>query len=457
MRVIEPFKQFFDGAGDPLVNGWLLFLESGSADTQKDTYFDSSETILNTNPLQLDAEGRCPNVFGTGVYKVILYTNDELLNQPSFQVDVKDPVGGTTGIEDFTDWVANGTYGEGNYVKYEDEFYKSLVPDNENNIPSSSSEFWEQVKFVKVYNPNITYAENDTILEPSSNRFFGLSSGTSLGNTPSESSVDWVPDVRTESITFSVGLGEDFDTINKGLEFLTKSQHQYKQSGLDIVLQLSAGFVMEEQVIVEQIDLSWITISSVDAETTIDPAAITVGTIPAAFMANSYGTLPVISSLFSYGVANSKYGCYCSGRGSVQFTNGAGIKDAGAAGLYLDEFSNGDIGQTIFSGAGTYGAWFRRGSWGNLRGAVLDNALITGLYLQEGAIANANDVSAKNCTSYGIHVLEGSYSNSHGSDFSGAGTFGILVQNTGVVEASSVTGTLSQAANVWTASGWIGQ
>ena len=65
-RVIDPFSQFFDDNGDPLVNGFLKFVESGTNNTDKDTFADINETIANANPVPLTGAGRVHNVFGTG-------------------------------------------------------------------------------------------------------------------------------------------------------------------------------------------------------------------------------------------------------------------------------------------------------------------------------------------------------------------------------------------------------
>ena len=186
MRVIEPFKQFFDGAGDPLVNGWLLFLQSGSVDAEKDTYRDSAESLLNTNPLQLDAEGRCPDVFGSGVYKVILFTNDTLLSAPGSQEGVKDPVGGTSTTTDWGPWDANAVYSENAIVKAEDgEFYESRVSNNQNNNPTTSDQFWVHIAYQQYWNENVTYATGARVVD-TLNGFDYLSlTDNNLNNQPS--------------------------------------------------------------------------------------------------------------------------------------------------------------------------------------------------------------------------------------------------------------------------------
>jgi hypothetical protein len=107
-RVIAAFSQFFDDAGDPLENGWLKFLVSQTNNTDKDTYYDSDLTILNTNPVQLDAAGRCPDIFGTGAYRIVSYENNPVTNQPGTQVQVFDPVQVASEAESTTTGAANG-------------------------------------------------------------------------------------------------------------------------------------------------------------------------------------------------------------------------------------------------------------------------------------------------------------------------------------------------------------
>lgn len=217
-RVIEAFKQFLDGAGDPLANGWLLFLESGTVNTEKDTYIDSSETLLNTNPLQLDAEGRCSNVFGTGTYKVVSYTNDELLNAPSEQLQVFDPVGGAIGVSDFNDWNAGQLYQLADIVKGSDgNFYKSLESDNQNNDPTTQpSQYWEQIDFLYIWNQYQTYSIGDVVTDPTNGVMYRSLVDSNLGNEPNlTEDVSWenwavycsAAEVRTEIDAGLVEIG----------------------------------------------------------------------------------------------------------------------------------------------------------------------------------------------------------------------------------------------------------
>ena len=194
-RVIAAFAQFFDGTGDPLENGWLEFLASGTTSTQKPTYSDSSQTIPNANPLQLDAEGRCPNAYGQGVYKVRLYENNPVTKLPGALIQEFDPVWadqfplGASG--NFAEWVGTTTYNVGNIVTYVGNYYTSLAAANTGNVPSSSSPWWEQVSFIHHWNTNATYELDDVIVYNSA-LYFSLADANQ-GNIPLTSPTWWNP------------------------------------------------------------------------------------------------------------------------------------------------------------------------------------------------------------------------------------------------------------------------
>ena len=129
-RLIDAFEQFFDGAGDPLVNGQIDFFESGSNTTRKKTFADSGETIENPNPVILGGDGRCPNVFGSGTYRAVLRTS------AGGQVLSRDPVGGVTAIPFGADWSSEVIYSETDVVRDDGRYWESLTNNNLNNRPS---------------------------------------------------------------------------------------------------------------------------------------------------------------------------------------------------------------------------------------------------------------------------------------------------------------------------------
>jgi hypothetical protein len=190
-RIIDAFSQFFDGAGDPLVNGKLKFVGSGTNNTDKTTYKDSDLTIPNTNPVLLDGEGRCPNVFGEGVYKIFLYTEDDV------QIQVFDPVGGVLTDGAFGDWDANTSYGSGDIVTGTNgKYYRSITNNNQNNNPVSSPENWEVIKFISEWNTNQTYIIND-VAQGSDGLLYISKTNTNIGNDPTVDTINWFKEGST--------------------------------------------------------------------------------------------------------------------------------------------------------------------------------------------------------------------------------------------------------------------
>ncbi|MGE4487121.1 MAG: hypothetical protein AB7C95_04745, partial [Synergistaceae bacterium] len=92
------------------------------------------------------------------------------------------------------------------------------------------------------------------------------------GNITSITSKNLVTDVEV-----TVGTGGDFPTINAAIEELSRAYSPVYLAGGNVkaTIRLKAGFVMAEQVVVENIDLSWITIIGDDAETVIARDALT--------------------------------------------------------------------------------------------------------------------------------------------------------------------------------------
>lgn len=197
-RVIEAFKQYLDNAGDPLVSGWLRFTVSGTNNTDKDTFADSNEAILNANPIQLSASGHCPNIFGTGSYRVTSFFNDELASAPGQQLQQFDPVGGTSGVGEFDDWNNETIYGLGDLVTGPDgNYYRSLVTPNQSENPTTATDKWEQIQFVRLYNTNITYANKVMVQDSNGVLWVSLQDGN-IAKVPAAEPTWWsqltVPD-----------------------------------------------------------------------------------------------------------------------------------------------------------------------------------------------------------------------------------------------------------------------
>jgi hypothetical protein len=141
--------QYFDDAGNPLVNGKVYFYETGTT-TPKNTYADINYNIANANPVILTAAGRQPNIFFDGVAKAILTKSDDT------QVLVRDPVGDTASTFGNA-WIASKDYNANDVVQGSDgQFYVSLINGNVNNNPVSTTGSWTFLYSVE-WNAGTTY------------------------------------------------------------------------------------------------------------------------------------------------------------------------------------------------------------------------------------------------------------------------------------------------------------
>ena len=204
-----------------------------------------------------------------------------------------------------------------------------------------------------------------------------VDTGTGAGEVPLNSDLDWSAD-----ITVTVGSGGDYATINAALAALVKRKPLYDNSGITATINLLAGFVMAEQVLVRGLDLGWVTITGADAETTITNTALTTDFTTADYGFNSYpafgvskgGVLPRIDQLFRFDVANVggyKHGIMAIGAGSsADVLNGCGVKDAGDRGILADQGSTINAAWADVSGAGNSDIAANRGSTINANNAT---------------------------------------------------------------------------------------
>jgi len=203
-RVITPFEQFFDGEGNPLTEGYLQFTVSGTNATDKDTFADVNETIPNANPLALDAEGRCPNAFGTGSYRVTVFTKE------GEQISQKDPVEGAEPPDSFPAWDAVSVYSVPNVVIGDDlNMYRTLINSNQDNDPLTEDEFWERVEFEQFYNEYRAYDKYDRCIDSVGESYISKVIGNT-GNTPASSPDYWQ---KSQSvITYILSRYTDLET-----------------------------------------------------------------------------------------------------------------------------------------------------------------------------------------------------------------------------------------------------
>lgn len=247
--------------------------------------------------------------------------------------------------------------------------------------------------------------------------------GIDMGNSPisnvksADSSNDAVTALST-NITVNVGVGQTYTTINQALEYLSGFYSMYKKSGVTATINLKAGFVMEEQVLVSGIDLGWITIVGEDAETIITHTALTTafnGNYPA-FGVDKDGTSPVIGQLFRFNVekvGGNKHGLMTLGAGSsANVLSGKG-----------------------FIGAGTIGIFAHSGSTINANNANCSNAGVYGMFAANSSTINADSANCSNAGTDGIYALDGSTINARNANCSNAGACGVIAYHHGIINA----------------------
>ena len=235
-RVIDAFAQFFDDNGDPLVNGFLAFKESGTNNTDKDTFADINEKIANTNPLQLDGAGRCPNVFGTGTYNAISYAEDaNNPGNPGQQIQQFDPVNIAAIEGQFSDWNSATSYNLGDLVIASDgNYYRSLTNNNENQDPTTSAGQWEEIKFVGVWNINVTYDSGDSVYGSDGILYLSLV-GSNIANNPTTDIVNWKSYMDNSSPDVLDNIGFTAAVATKALTFDLKTRNLIDPNATDKV------------------------------------------------------------------------------------------------------------------------------------------------------------------------------------------------------------------------------
>lgn len=236
--------------------------------------------------------------------------------------------------------------------------------------------------------------------------------------------------------TFTVGSGGDYPNITDALLDVSRKTPIFKPGGITVELKLLSGFVMEEQVFVSRYDLSFVKITSEDAQVDIDANFITQTFLnqTSAFTGDNC-VMPRIEVLFNMINAGTTENGYYVKNSRGEIASGAGFKNAGSFGIR------------------TFGS-----STINANGADVSGAGDIGMESAQGSIINADGADASGAVQrYGIRSIRSGTINFQGGNASGAGSVGIHVSEGSTINAKDATGTLSQSANTLTSNGIIYQ
>ena len=319
----------------------------------------------------------------------------------------------------------------------------------------------------------------------------------------------------TGNITVLVGETGDFPTINDALENIVALYYPKYISGGNcpkVTIKLLPGFIMAEQVLVESLDLSWITITSDEPETLVVRSALTTqgpshnfgGPFSwPVFGAYNGGFLPIIGQLFNMDSSGSgaylphTHGVFVFNNSRAIVLSGCGVKHSitniyavnssivEASGANLIESSNASIQATngsivnapnITSSAlevnfniiarynsivnvdhGTVSG--SRAIQANYNSFVNANNIIVngcshGIRASNNSIINANDANMTACTADNTHSIwaeYGSFINAQNANVERP----VYVRNGSIVNANGLTGSLMQTPNIITKDGII--
>jgi hypothetical protein len=216
----------------------------------------------------------------------------------------------------------------------------------------------------------------------------------------------------------TVGLNGQFSTINDCLAYLSQKYPKYKKQGVKVEIQLLSGFVMSEQVVVDGINLGWITIKSVDPVVYINRDSMTLALIEGrkpAFFGKNKAILPTIGCQFEFttGVAISLFDGVAVAYGSkVQFLPESGVNKADRGlGIYYGSEAFCYMDGLTLGGQGT-GA-------GDVKGVSFQDCLGRALMVSYGSRANlARAQLQRSQGDVAVYVIWGSHADLYQSDAS---------------------------------------
>ncbi|MEY4953705.1 MAG: hypothetical protein RL299_2129 [Pseudomonadota bacterium] len=272
-----------------------------------------------------------------------------------------------------------------------------------------------------------------------------------------------IADMRLRAdLLVTVGTGGTFATINEALAYLSDRRPAYVSGGFTTELRLKTGFVMREQVIVKGINLSWIKITSEDAEVQIDRAYLTVasGGFYGAFCAEDGGFLPTIGVLFTMmatGTATSRCGIRLVAGGGASVLTGKGVK-AAPIGVQMNTGAVLIANDAVFSGCTQYACVVHGGSVATLQAADLRNSGGAGIFVANASRVHAASALITGCVTGAITATFGSQININSASCRTGGSDAatdIVVGSGSIISATASTGGTNITINTITASGII--
>lgn len=186
-RFVNPVPQYLKSNGDLCSSGKIYFLQEGS-DTLTDTkaiYLDAEGATQSVNPVPLSDQGRTPNVFGEGKYRVKLYDADNIL-QWTRDIDFD------SSSSQFGPWNSQESYSINDIARGESgDYYKSEINNNRGNDPDlpASSDKWSKIALLEFFNADKPGGYPDNAIVILNGRLYASNIANNT-NTPPHASWD---------------------------------------------------------------------------------------------------------------------------------------------------------------------------------------------------------------------------------------------------------------------------
>jgi len=238
--------------------GSIRFFKAGT-DSPLTTFADDLESIPNPAQIDVDANGNLPNIFFSGSARV------KYLDEFGQQYNARDPVGGDRELGDFTLWDTQVIYDLNDIVERTNKFYKSLSNANQSNDPVLVLDKWEEIRFIGVYNINITYVIGDIVQTVDGNLWKSLIA-VNLNNDPStDTGVNWISAM-------------DGQWINKSSAFpiIAGKKYQIDASGGAVDAPFEPSYLVGDVIIVHNESISTNLVRLTNSTLTIKGAGDTV-------------------------------------------------------------------------------------------------------------------------------------------------------------------------------------
>jgi len=221
-RYVNPFPQYLNISGAPIVGGFLKFFITGTSNT-KNVFSDSTFATSIGSEVRLSASGRIPDIFLNGAYKVTL------TDASGNELDSADPIGVDTDITNFDLWLISNTYNIPDVVKGSDNlYYQSLANSNLGNNPVSSPALWEQFYFLPTWNTAQTYRQGQLAIA-SDGRTYQSQLGSNTGNNPTlDNGTNWRILLQSNDTITAAGLIIDkIEAGSAGLSYVNASNQRW--------------------------------------------------------------------------------------------------------------------------------------------------------------------------------------------------------------------------------------